>query len=306
MRAAFAVLLLLALAGCIEEAHAASIGGGAIGSGDIGYGMGNTITVPRIADPCGELPDVFVWQFDAEDIDANNSGNSAYTNGDYVPIWSNDGGSDPDSADIGITSNDGYKPTFQKSVIGTRDAVAFDGIADHRQISTSTASAAFVHETGDFHFIFVFRPDVVSIDFKTLAANTNTSADDGFIFWMTAAGTVRTLIPRGIGGTFAFDYTSTFTFSVGTWAVFEAKADSTPPASGTLSVAKNFGSFETQALLNTFGTGNATNDWAIGASPPTADYPFDGVMALVLVANRQLTVQERADVQSVVSCRYGL
>ena len=271
-------------------------------------GLGGTDGIDTNVKPggsCAPLPDVFVWQFDADDIDGAN--NSTLSNGELITVWNNDGGSDADDADIGIDGNDGYKPTFAEATINGHDAVSFDGVAKHRQISTSTSSAAFVHETGDFHFVFVMRPDVTTIDFKTLAANTETSGTVGFIIWLTAAQKVRTLVARAVGGTFAFDYTSTFTLTTGQWVTVEVAADSNPGApSGTLSVAKNFGTFETQALLNTFGAGAAPNDLAIGITPPVANFPFDGAMALVLIADRKLTTQERADVQAVVSCRYGI
>jgi hypothetical protein len=246
-----------------------------------------------------------VWIFDGDDIDANASQNNAYNDGDYVVTWSNDGGSDPDDADIAMTSNDTYKPTFLADAINSHDAVNFDGVADHRQISTSTSSAAFVHETGDFHFIFVMRPDTFDT-FKTIAANTDTSGTDGFIFWLNDAMKIRTLIARESGGTFAFDYTSTFTFTPGAWVTLEIAADSTPPASGTLSVAKNFGTFETQALQNTFGSGNAPNDWVIGAAPASFAYPYDGAIAAVVVYDHKLTSNERTQADTLVGCRYGI
>jgi hypothetical protein len=241
-----------------------------------------------------------VWVFDADDIDGNGTANSAYSEAGLITTWDNKG-SDPDSASIGLTSNDTYKPTFADAAINGRDAVNLDGVADHRWVPTSTNSAAFVHETGDFHFVFVMRPDSNPV-FSTIAANTNTSADDGFIFWMLAARTVRILIPRGTGGVLAWDYTSTFTFTLGEWAAFEVVGS----GGTTLRTAKNFGAFETQALLNSLGTGNAVNNWGIGASPPTADYPFDGAFAVVLVSDHEFSTEERAQVDSVVGCRYGI
>lgn len=274
-----------------------------------GWSLVDNWSRPAVVQGCGTLPTSvpWVWIFDADNIDGLGTGNAAFANGDYVTTWTDVGGSDPDSASIGVTSNDAYKPTFANNAVNSRDAVAFDGIADHRQIATSTDSAAFLHSSGDFHVIVVFRPDSF-VDFKTLLANTNTSATDGFILWMTSTGAVRTLIAREVGGTFAFDLTSSFTYSVGTWAVFEVKAESTPPASGTLSIAKNFGTFSTQALLNTFGSGNAPYNLTIGASPPAEppDFPFDGAMSMVLISSRELTADERSSVQTVVTCRYGI
>lgn len=247
----------------------------------------------------------FSFVYDGDNVNANGDGNAGFANGSFVPNWKNSGQlagqGDADSAQDG--SGDAWKPTFEADALNGRDAVAFDGIADNRAIAGSQQLLSFMHRTGAFHLVVVLRSDAAL--FQAMLANTSTTATKGFLFVREVTGRVTFYLLRGVGGTNNCAFSpAAITLTVGEWCVLEVAGDG-----ASVYMAKNFGAFSSTAYANLpFSVGDANNRTTIGGSNDGAGIgsPFDGGLALIGLATRQLTTVERAAVQALVLARYGV
>lgn len=269
-----------------------AVGGGTVTSGSTGAGG-------SVAAACGDWPSGFAYVFDADDIDGNNTYNSAYVNGGLVTTWVNDGGGVTGNLSAPtIGSSDTYKPYVSTSVLNGKTVVSFD-VNDIRGIASSTTGASFFHETGIFDVILVMRKDITTTFYPL--ASTGTSAENGILVGANSTGTFSFLLLRGSSGTNNLNFTSTFTMGANTWTTVEFRGDGT-----TFRAAKNFGSYETASFTNKpFTAGAAANNLHVGHYPPGAGL-MDGAVAVLLIASSELSAGDRATVQAVIGCRYGI
>lgn len=269
-----------------------AVGGGTVTSGATGAGG-------IVAAACGDWPSGFAYVFDADDIDGDNTYNSAYVNGGLVTTWVNDGGgvtgglSAPNAG-----AGDTYKPYVSTSALNGKTVVSFD-VSDTKAIASSTTGASFIHETGTFDIVMVMRKDITTLFYPLASANSG--AHRGMWVSADASGTLSFYMLRGTGGTTNLAYTSTFTMGANAWTTLEFRGDGT-----TFRAAKNFGSYETASFTNKpFTAGTATYNLHVGAIPPSAG-GMDGAVAVLLISASELSAGDRTTVQGVIACRYGI
>lgn len=196
-----------------------------------------------------------------------------------------------------------YDPTRKAPGLSGFASVNFDGISDYFPLVNSANGLKFIHETGNFELVIVFRKDTTLR--SGLFSSLVSSNDRGIDLEFSTTGALTMIVSEGGAVVNAFKTTGTI-FSVGQWYAVCIKGDAT-----NLSLATDFLTFaagDSVAFSNKpFGTGDMTGNVVLGSIGPTGSptFPMDGAIAEVLVYNAALSTADRAILKNYVSNRYG-
>lgn len=219
--------------------------------------------------------------------------------GDLVAGWSPLGGTMYGSQGNAAT----YDPIRRAPAIRGLTSLGYDGIADYMPIVGSSSGLAFIHQTGNFELLVVFRKDTTLRCglFSSLVSST----DKGFDLEFSTTGALNMILTKGGGVTNGFKTSGTL-FSVGQWYAVLVRGDGT-----NMSLSTDFSTFaagDTVAFSNLpFGTGDATGNTILGSIGPVGSptFPFDGQIEEVVCYSSAMSTADRLLLKNYVSNRYG-
>ena len=192
------------------------------------------------------------------------------------------------------------QPILVESEINGKNVAAFDGIADALPLQGTTMD--FFHTTGEFDVILVFRPDITG--FRYLIGNTNTTLETGMYLGITSGNILNMAITKSVSGQTIVNHNSSFTLTLGEWALVEIRGDGT-----TSYMSNDMSTFASKAFTSTLGSGSANRTFSIGSTRigTSGGIGFtDCAIAEVIMYNRDLSTSERADVKTYITNKYGL
>lgn len=244
------------------------------------------------ANQLGTSADPLKYHFDGENIDELGTNNASLTDGATQATWANLGVTTGDATQ----ATDANRPTLQKNVASSQDAVTFGGNADSVTIASSAAGLSFIHNTNDWDIFVVGRKDLASR--QVVLSNTDLEAEKGFVLDFDSAGKAHFKINNAVPGNTAEI----------TWpdaqAVGELFAVEVYGAAG--STAMRIDGLTGADTNGTLATGDATNTTVIGCLASTAVGSLDGALFLILIFNKRVPGPQQDALFDYFASRFGL
>lgn len=155
------------------------------------------------------------WDYD--DADGNDTGNSAYLDGEIMPDIVNKGSGGPDM-NHGTTS--WTTGNLAKDCIGTKDCGSYR-FAGATSLGNSTTDFAFMHDDSDFAAYFVVRRMYLSEGDTGTFVSTSIGhgTQEGFLVRYTAGDEIQARVHSRNGSTATVDLSSTSSVTVGEWSI---------------------------------------------------------------------------------------
>ncbi len=216
------------------------------------------------------VPGSPVWYLFGDDVDGLGTGNASLTNGQLLTDWSNTRGSAGGTATQGNAAI--YDPTLLKAANNGRDAVVFSQDRSHLVLTGSATSLNFIHQTGAFDIVMVFRLDYCGP--KNVLTGSDTGTDKGLGLQTTATNAINPFLTSGAATNVNFS-TATQVFTQGEWWVLRLRGDGTK-----MYLSQDGGAEQSSSnYANAFGTGNATHDMGLGADYWAGTPAYEGMLA---------------------------
>lgn len=224
------------------------------------------------------------YQFDGRDIDGDGTNNSAYSTGDFVATWVNEG----DTSGNCTQATQRQQPTLGK--VAATDWVSFDGNADRCDIQNSDDGLAFVHATGHFDMFICARTDRRFSADEYLFASATSNGQSGMALEHQTDGTLRFRVFNGTAT--AIDFTTTGTLPVAETSCFEIRGNGS-----TVGISFDLSTFETSGFGTPGTAQSATADLTVGALS-TGSNASDVAIQYLRIYNRQLNASDQAAVKT--------
>lgn len=238
------------------------------------------------------LPPGWSYLFDSNDVDGQ--ANKTLASGSQIATWKSNGALGDATQATGTA-----QPMLRKRWVGASSVVSFDGTTDYLSVANSAVDLAFMHNTGVFDLIVVFRRNMASQG--TLLGNANAVSESGFrLTFDNNAGNDRSAFFLYNGAAAVFQGGLAYSVPLGTWAAVEWAANGTQ-YNGSYTVSAN----PSAAFTGSLGAGNATNAANIGGSAFFVN-PYGGDVALVVLYPRVLSAGEHTTVRALLNARYPL
>ncbi len=199
------------------------------------------------------VPGSPVCQLWGDDVDGLGTNNASLADGSHQALWKNLGS----GADATRVAAQNYQPTLLKVANAGHDAIVFDQHNNFFDLPSSATSLGFIHQTGIFDIVLVFRPDFDGS--VNLLASTNAGADKGFQVLLSVSNVLQLLVMAG--STILF-FTTTLTFTQGVWRILRIRGDGTHAF-----VSQDGGAEQTSSAFGSFAAGNMTRDAQLGQNP---------------------------------------
>lgn len=246
----------------------------------------------------------------ADDIDGNQTFNSAYSDGDLIPVWTNAGGTGSNGftnlnyGNGAVTA--GYRYVLNKRGLSGRGTVVCPGItstnSSYIQLTGSASQITAIHQTGIFEAFFVVNW-YGAIASTALFGCSSDGAHNGGEVTVNTSGNVVVIFSQ-TGQNNGFLTTSTTVLTPNQAALLLVRGDGT-----NVYFSLNGGTEESIAFAHTpTGTGNASHDFQLGAAFPDSGnvLDFSGEIGLFAFFNGALTIPQRKNFIQDIRRVYGL
>lgn len=238
-----------------------------------------------------------VGWFSATDVDGDGIEDEV---GESITTWVNKGSN---GDNLSVNGN----PSL--STLNGHNSIYFDGTGDYYTGSTPS-DWTFLHD-GTLHTVFVVtnvsagQPEAVSGIFSTAGASTEIGA--GF-FWYTNQNILYLVVKGSSNNEVVFVFSGSNTFNTGSTFMFRTEGNvSTTTAADRIEIFKNgtdlnINNTETNLPV----TNEPSNNLTVGARAPGDARYLKGYISELIFYNRALTVDEKSQVESYLSTKYGL
>ena len=223
----------------------------------------------------------------------NGADNAGLSNGDLLASFSNPGA----LGDLAQAS-DSFKPVFQTSVLNGKPVMGFDGIADHIPL-IDEGSCDFIHTTGVFEMVLLFRADVVRDTNRPIFGNSFSGTNKGFMVQVHPTGTVRFFITTGSGSAGTINSTGAL-INPGEWNVIGIRGD----GSNTY-ISRDLTNYTSATISGSLPAGNAGSIPCFFSDVPNiTGSKTDGALAFAAVFDRALLAAEMDIIKTLIN-EYG-
>ncbi len=224
------------------------------------------------------VPGTPIWELHGDDVDGMGTLNASLVNGQLLASWFNLGSSGNSAAQGGAAI---YDPTLLKAALNGHDVVVFDQDVNHFSLTGSDASLAFIHQTGIFDIVLVFRPDFHG--FVYTMANSNTGTVKGFGLDLSTTNTLNFFICSGAAVN--VNFTATQIWTQGVWWIARIHGDGTK-----VRISQDGGTEQASSdLANALGTGNMASDARLGANHIGTPFYAGMTVAFLGIWNAELS-----------------
>lgn len=250
-----------------------------------------------------------LMRLDSRNIDGNN--NAGLVNGARVATWKNLGNSGADFteattiAQSGVTNAKGYL-----KLDANEQSIGFDGAFSALASLASKTAYNFIHQTGVFDLFLVFRRRGTETLGSAVDKPRLWGCDDAFgatakglFVGHNASGNIWVLLGGNAGVVNVNFTTSSAAFPIGTPYKVLVRGTGTQ-----IQISHDFSTFETSNYANAFGTGDASNDYYVGACGPTSVFNqkmAQGDVFNALLYRRNLTAYELPQMNNFLQSQAG-